>query len=655
MYSFEKRLKFFYIFTGFVFFGLIMGLFFMQVVNGKDYRKEADRKMHLVVKQQAPRGEITDRNGVVLAGNKVSYSLNIIKGDVSSGELNLCINRIFYLLDKYSVVFEDTLPITYDGLYYTFSDEAEKEKWFRNFGYKKYINENMTPEEFLYAVSRNVYKIPDNCDIRRIVGARYEAQKHGFSKTTPYCMLKSVPVSVVSEIKESPELFPCVRITNSFDREYYNNSLASHIIGRVGKINEQEYKEYKNLGYSYNDIIGKQGIEKLCEDRLRGTDGIQGIYGGQLQAIDDVPPIQGESIRLTIDIGMQHVLEESLGNMIKKIQEGGGEKTGADADSGAAVVIDVNTGEILASVSYPGYDISTFGENYDYLASDKSLPLLNRAVSGVYSPGSIFKPLVAIAALESGKLKPKEKIVCDGIYEFYEDYKPRCWIWSENKEVHGGLNVSDAIEKSCNCFFYETGRRIGIDTISKHAKMFGLGKSTGSGLPGEASGMAANPENKKKLVKDPKRSGWYGADTLQAAIGQSVNSFTPLQLANYIGAIANNGTRYKLRILKDEEKEIAEKIEICDETLKAVKNGMRNVVEDGSAGAIFSGYPVAIGGKTGTAQVGSKVSNNALFAAFAPFDKPEIAICVVIEHGVRGSNGAYVARDFFDYYFNLDK
>lgn len=652
MYSFEKRLKFFYIFTGFVFFGLITGLFYMQVVKGNDYRKEADLKLHIIVKQQAPRGEITDRNGIVLAGNKVSYSLNIIKGNVSSEELNLCINRLFKLLDKNSIVFEDTLPITYDGLEFTFSNEAEREKWFKNFGYKKYVNENMTTQEFLDA-SCNIYKIPDSCDIRRVAGVRYEAQRHGFSKTTPYCMLKSVPVSVVSEIKENPELFPCVCITNSFDREYYNNSLASHIIGRVGKISEKEYKEYKNLGYGYNEIIGKQGIEQLCEKRLRGTDGIQGIYGGQLQGVDDVPPIQGERVSLTIDIGMQQVLEDSLANMIKKIRENGGEKTGADADSGGAVVIDVNSGEILACASYPGYDISAFTENYEYLAADKSLPLLNRVISGVYSPGSIFKPLVAIAALESGKLKAREKISCEGIYKFYEDYRPRCWIWSENKEIHGSLDVSEAIEKSCNCFFYETGRRIGIDTISKYAKMFGLGKSTGSGLPGEVSGMVANPENKKKLVKDPKRSGWYGADTLQAAIGQSVNSFTPLQLASYIGALANNGTRYKPKILKDDENEIVEQISVSEETMKVVKNGMRNVVEEGSAGAIFAGYPIAVGGKTGTAQVGSKVSNNALFAAFAPFDKPEIAICVVIEHGVRGANGAYVARDFFDYYFKL--
>ena len=409
---------------------------------------------------------------------------------------------------------------------------------------------------------------------------------------------------------------------------------------------QEEYNKYKTLGYSYNDVIGKQGIENLCEDKLRGIDGLESVT-------DDVPPVQGQSVMLTVDIGMQQVLEESLGSMIKRIQESGGEKTGVDADSGAAAVIDVNTGEILACVSYPGYDIATFGENYNNLANDKSLPLLNRAVSGAYSPGSIFKPLVAIAALESGRLKPKEKISCEGIYKFYEDYRPRCWIWTENREVHGSLDVSDAIEKSCNCFFYETGRRVGIDIISMYAKKFGLGESTGSGLTGEVSGRLANPENKKNLVKDEKRSGWYGADTLQAAIGQSVNSFTPLQLANYIATIASDGTRYKLHILKDDKKQIAEKINISPETLRAVKSGMRNVVEEGSAGAIFAGYPIAIGGKTGTAQVGSKVSNNALFAAFAPFENPEIAICVVIEHGVRGANAAYVARDFFDYYFKI--
>ncbi len=652
----ESRFKLLYVFTGVLFVLLILSLFYMQIIKGAEYRSEADSKMYLSVKQQAPRGEITDRSGIVLAGNKVSYSLNLIKKDIPPEELNLCIMRVLGVLDRNSVVFEDTLPISYDGAEYTFEDEIEKKKWFKSFGYKRYVNEHMSPREFLYAASKYVYKIPDGYsvfELRRIAGARYEAQRRGFSKTIPFCMLRSVPVGVVSEIKESPELFPCVVITNAFDREYYNNGIASHIIGRVGKISDTEYEEYRSQSYSFNDIIGKQGVEKLCEEKLRGTDGIQGIRDKETYGINDISAVQGETVRLTIDIEMQGVLEKSLGDMITKIKGQGGEKTGADADSGAAVVIDVKTGEILACASYPGYDISTFSENYNALAEDKSLPLWNRAISGTYSPGSIFKPLVAIAALESNKLKPQEKIACEGIYKFYDDYRPRCWIWSENSETHGAINVSDAIEKSCNCFFYETGRRIGIDLISAYAKKFGLGESTKTGLAGEALGTVANPENKKKLIKDIKRSGWYGADTVQAAIGQSINAYTPLQLANYVATIANNGTRYKLRIIKDDKIEVEEKINISSETLKAVKNGMRNVVEEGSAGAIFSGYPIAIGGKTGTAQVGSKVSNNALFAAFAPFDNPEIAVCVVIEHGVRGLNAAYVAKDLFDYYFKL--
>ncbi len=646
MHKTEKRFKLLYIFTCALFLFLISGLFYMQIIKGEEYRAEADSKMYPAVKEQAPRGEITDRNGILLAGNKVSYSLNIIKEDMEPEEFNLCIMRILNVLDKNGVAFEDTFPVSYDGAQYTFKNENEKKAWFKAFGYKKYINDKMTPGELLLSVANNIYKIPQNLstpDTRRILGVRYEAQRSGFSRSTSFCMVRSVPVSVVSEIKESPHMFPCVVITNSFDREYYNNGSASHIIGRVGKISEDEYSKYKEHGYRFNDMIGKQGVEKLCEEELRGTDGVIGI--------NNVPAVQGKKITLTLDIGMQQVLESSLESMIHKIKSQGGERTGGDADSGAAVVVDVNTGEILACASYPGYDISTFGENYSVLSADSSLPLWNRAISGVYSPGSIFKPLVAIAALESDKLKPKEKIACEGIYKFYEDYRPRCWIWSENNETHGAINVSDAIEKSCNCFFYEAGRRTGIDIISEYAEKFGLGTSTKTGLLGEVNGTVANPENKKKLVQDTKHSGWYGADTLQAAIGQSINTFTPLQLANYIATIANNGTRYKLSIIKDGKAEIEEKTDISSETLKAVKSGMRNVVEEGSAGAIFSGYPIAIGGKTGTAQVGSKVSNNALFAAFAPFDKPEIAICVVIEHGVRGANAAYVARDLFDYYF----
>ncbi len=446
---------------------------------------------------------------------------------------------------------------------------------------------------------------------------------------------------------------PCEN--NSFERTYYNGSVASHIIGTTGKINEAEYEQLKSDNYRINDTLGKQGVERLAEKYLRGTDGNY-----------EMEPLPGHNVILTLDIEMQEVLEKSLERTIKFISKNGSFKNGEDADSGAAVVIDVRSGEVLACASYPTYDISSFNENYTNLISDKALPLWNRAVSGTYTPGSTFKPLVAIAALGEAKISVDETIEDLGIYSEYNDYRPRCWIWSEQRKTHGCINVTEAIENSCNYFFYEAGIRTGINNISSYAEKFGLGKLTGTGLIEETCGIVANPDNKKEIIREADSQGWYSADTLQASIGQSVNSFTPLQLANYIATIANGGTRYKLSLIKSIHSsfdgntikecypEIMEQIDIDELSLKAVLQGMKNVAEEGSAKGIFSGYPIAIGGKTGTAQVGSKVSNNALFTAFAPFDEPEIAVCVVIEHGVRGVNAAYVAKDLFDYYFGFD-
>lgn len=440
----------------------------------------------------------------------------------------------------------------------------------------------------------------------------------------------------------------------NYKRTYVNNSAASHIIGTIGRINEDEYSRLKNEGYRYNDIVGKQGTERLAEEYLRGKEAIDGNFE------------PGNNVVLTIDIEMQDVLEKSLERTVKYISQTGGYKDGADADSGAAVVIDVHSGDILACASYPTYDISVYGDNYFNLVSDDALPLWNRAVSGTYSPGSTFKPLVAIAALATEKVTVDEKIDDLGIYTEYNDYRPRCWVWSEQGKTHGKLNVTEAIANSCNYYFYEAGKRTGIDEISKYAQKFGLGKITGTGLLEEARGMVANPENKKKITGVLNQQGWYGADTLQASIGQSVNSFTPLQLANYIATLANGGKRYKLKLvksihssldgslIKEFKSEIEENINIDKTALVSVLQGMRDVAEQGSARGIFADYPVSIGGKTGTAQVGSRVSNNALFTAFAPFNEPEIAVCVVIEHGVRGVNAAYVAKDLFDYYFELN-
>ena len=274
--------------------------------------------------------------------------------------------------------------------------------------------------------------------------------------------------------------------------------------------------------------------------------------------------------------------------------------------------------------------------------------------------------MVAIAALETNAVTKNEYMLCDGVYKYYKDYQPKCWVLSSTGAGHGELNITQAIQFSCNCYFYEAGRRTGIEAINKYAKMFGLGDVTGIGLPEEAKGNISNPEYKAKVERLEENKKWYHADTIITAIGQSYSYFTPIQLANYVAAIANGGTLYKTHLLKsirstvdgsvieETKPSVLGVIDVDPETLKTVKQGMYGVVDEGSASGIFENYSISVGGKTGTAQVGSKVSDNALFVAFAPFDNPEIAVAVVIEHGVKGVNAASVAKDIFDEYFRKD-
>lgn len=651
---------------------LLFRLFELQVVNGDKYAQITRNRMNINMIEKAPRGQIYDRYGTPLAVNRAGYSLQLIKTDMNEEDFDNMLLRLAELFEETGSKTSDSLPISEYPFEFLFEDEEEREKWFSENPYQELKNADMSAEEVMDRLIYDVYKIRSGItmdEARIICGIKYEAKITGFSSVSPLIVAEDVGAELVSAIKERKEEFLGISVVNTYYREYKNGAYASHILGRVGKLNAEEYKQYKNDRYGYSDIIGKQGVEKSAESYLRGTDGVNGIEtdinGNTFTLINEVPAVSGDNVVLTIDMNMQKTAEDSLAENIRSISESGGVKTGADADAGAAVVIDVKTGDLLACASYPTYDLSSFNEDYSSLLENEAKPLWNRAVSGTYTPGSTFKPLVAIAALETGAITADEKIKDEGIYRFYEDYQPKCWIWQENKATHGSINVSSAIQNSCNYFFYETGRRVGIDIIDEYGAKFGLGEYTGVELPEEVKGNVSSPEYKKKIVKNQWDSGWFGADTLQTAIGQSYNAITPIQLANYAATIANGGTRYKVNLIKsvrssadnsivmENKPVVAEKIEISEGNLNAVKEGMKNVVDEGSAHAIFSGYPIKIGGKTGTAQIGKNASNNAFFIAYAPFDDPEIAVCVVIEHGVRGANAAYVARDLFDYYFGI--
>ncbi|MGN1122327.1 MAG: penicillin-binding transpeptidase domain-containing protein, partial [Eubacteriales bacterium] len=451
-------------------------------------------------------------------------------------------------------------------------------------------------------------------------------------------------------------------------------SLLCHILGRIGPIFADEAQEYiSEKGYSYNALIGKDGIEKVYEDDLRGIDGVAKY---ELDAANDVvgyevvkQPKEGYSVRLTIDAALQKIVEDSLAEQIDLAVQysalEGTDYAGEDCKAGAAVVVDVNTGEIRALVSSPGFDLNTFSQQFASIRDNPVSPLLNRATQGIYPPGSTFKMLTAAAALDTGTIDLNTYIYDKGEYDKYAPtYTPRCWIYLRYGTTHGYVNVVDALKVSCNYFFYTVADMLGIDTIVQYAQDFGLGVKTGIEVP-ESEGILASP-----AFREANGYVWNPGDTLQMAIGQSDNAFTPLQLAMYMSTIVNGGNRYQATLLKsideyytgkpvrENEPVLLSRTHLSDSTVGIIKAAMRSVVDDegGTAQSVFAKKPYArdIGGKTGTAQV-SHGSDTVLFVGFAPYDNPEIAVAVVVENGYRSARAASVAADIFDYYFQIDQ
>lgn len=651
-------------------------LFYMQIIKGSDYLVQAEQRQMRSVSIAAPRGEILDRYGRPLVANKVGYAIQIQKTNLTDAEFNAILLRLDALIREHGGEVTDTLPISAPPYTFTFLEDnagdaiaaQEAEKAWKTDSSRKYP-ENIDANEAMERLAER-YHVSDTYtpdQVRRIVGLRYEMEISGFSVSTPYTILQDASMALVTRLKEEQADFPCVNITNEYVRQYTQGSLAAHILGRVGKISPEEYEELD--GYKLNDILGKQGIEKEMETFLRGTDGstrlVQTPNGFEVSEGAGKDPIPGDSVILTIDMEMQKILEESLGRTIADIRERGGDpsaKSGGDAECGAAVVLDVNSAEVLAMATWPTFDPATYNENYAALSTDPNKPFWNRAISAAYPPGSTFKMLTSIAALESGTITTDTVIRDEGIYRYYDDYQPKCWIYTKQHRTHGDQNVTQAITNSCNYFFYETGRLMGIETLNEYAYRFGLGQRTGIELASEESkGRVAGPEDRK----NNNLGIWNPGDTLQAAIGQSENLLTPLQLANYVATLVNGGTRYRPHLVKAVrssvdgstklagEPEVVEQIDMQPQNLQAVLSGMLGVTEDGTASSIFRNYPISVGGKTGSAQVASG-SDNGVFVGYAPFDDPQIVVVVVIEHGNSGSDVAPVARDILDYYFLSD-
>ncbi len=662
----------------------IAQLFNLQIVNGKEYREKSEKRMLRTETISAPRGLITDCNDVILATSQNSFNVLLYRVGVDVNLQNEAIKKLIEILERNGDKIYSTFPIndSLDG--FSFYDEESEKKWKKN----NNIDENLSFDETIdYYIKK--YGLEDFLADRqmkiKIIEVKYEGNVNSYSLSRSAVIAKDISDKSNAQIEESGYELYGVEIVSVPKRYYPQKNLFSHILGYVGKIGKEEYDSVKDSGiYTINSEYGKLGVELTFEKYLKGTDGVKKVETDREGNISSDTTVQeavtGKTLRLTLDYRLQKVAQEALESTIEGIKNGSltfNKKGIEDASAGAVVVLNCQTGEVLAMANYPNYDNNLFingisNENWNKISKDPLKPMYNRAISNAFSPGSAFKMLVGIAGLQTGSITVTEKYTDPGIYPY--GHKPMCWKYSTNRTTHGTINVSGAIKGSCNCFFYEVGRRIGISEIVKYAKMFGLGEKTGIELPEEATGnIAGSDKNSEDGLKSP----WYLGDTLSAAIGQSENQFTVLQLANYISAIANGGKLNKVTIIKSiKDEHTGEEIprnelekysnqitgvnfeerdlNINREYIDAIKEGMLSVTTDtgGTAAIVFKNSNIQVAGKTGTAERTSG-SNDGIFVGFAPYDNPKIAVATIIEHGGEGTYTANVVKPIMEEYFNI--
>lgn len=616
-----------------------------QLIDANKILDQADTSGVRTATIKAARGEILDRYGRPIAVNKEAYNIVFNSAYLPKDNINSTIKTLVALLQEKGLEWVDTLPLTQTEPFEYDSSQMQINALISRLGLAHYA----TAQNCFDQMVKRYYLEGLDTQLQRIImGVRYSMEQMDFSISNPYTFAEDVPFEIMRIIKESSSL-PGVDIEVVPIREYVDTAIAPHIIGSIGPIYAEDWQELKDKGYTYNDKVGKSGIEKAAESYLKGVDGkIAYTFDGNGKIIDSKvtqQPVPGNTVMLTIDKKLQSIAQTELANLVESLKF----STQNRANAGSVVVVDIKTGDILVSANYPSYDMDEYKTKYQELASNPAKPLFDRAFNGIYPPGSVFKPAVALVGLQLGMISPDEYIKCTRKYTRFEDYQPNCM------GRHGNINVITALSKSCNFFFYETGYRIGIDELNSYCRQLGLGVPAGVEIA-ESSGILAGPEFSKS-----RGIHWTLGNTIQAAIGQSDNAFTPLQLAMYTATIANGGTRNRAKLIseirsyslanvvKSNETEVLNRVEFSDEVIKVVKQGMLSVTEDGTGSATFKNYPIKVGGKTGTAEAPG--GDHSVFIAFAPYDDPEIAVSVVIEHGEKGSAGGSLVRKIFDAYF----
>ena len=658
-------------------------LLYLQVA-GQDYYTMATPTVYYTRTEpiQAFRGEIYDRNGTPLVTNTYTYTLQLDYGSFpdKNADENEVLCRAMEILSGKGItpnapsatpfvisIGEDSVSFRYDESFFDTIKGRRYEKLIDGMNRKDVrdvddcVHALMERYGLIDADGALLYTPEETA---MLVTYRLDMELSNFSAVEPYTLAEDVSLAVISQAEE--DLPRGIRVTTELTRHYEYPGYASHILGRIGKVPSGSEEYYLDLGYTLDDVVGLDGVEKAFEESLRGVDGERTItedsYGNIISVEVTREPLAGSDVYLTIDIDMQIEAENALATTVQRIRDEADPArplTGEDASAGAIVATEVGTGDILAIASYPTYNLASFSADFATLNSDERQPMYNRALFGTYAPGSTFKVGVAIAALEEEIIEKDTIINAQGKYTYYSDYQPECWIYAYGG-THGYINVTEAIQESCNYFFYEVGRLLTIEKMNAHMKNFGFGESTGIELP-EKTGILAGPD-----YRDENGLGkWSPGDTLQAAIGQSDNVFTPLQINMYLTTVLNRGKRYSAHlldriesysgaILEETMPTVLSEEAFSEEIFETVKEGMKNVMDNGSAARVFSGYPIPVGGKTGTAQIYKTKSDNAIMTAFAPYDAPKIAVTCVIEQGASGTNAGYAIKDVFDYYFDLD-
>ena len=665
-------------------------LFSLQIIETKG-NTDNTQTYTTLTRVKAARGDITDRNGNILVGNRASYDLVFNHYVIESAKgTNDYLYRLIKKCEELNATYIDHFPVTTTRPFeYTLDSYTTAwRNYFQSYLLDRDIDSDISAT-LLVQTLRERYELPEEWtdqEARAVLGLRYEFDLRGVANLSNYIFMEDVSDEHLSTILELNT--PGLMVESSTVREYHT-TYAAHILGYLSPMNAEQWEQYKGLGYAMDALVGQTGFEKAFEEDLHAIDGTrvdvvdrEGTIIKQYWAniyedgkiVGQKIPQAGNNVELTLDLNLQKIAEDELAKSMRYLVDPEQNKTGEalDAEGAAVVVMEIKTGDVLACASYPTFDLQTFSENYDTLIKDPLKPLYNRAIQAVYPPGSTYKMCTLIAAMNNGHLNAASKIQDMGIYTEY-DFNRSCLLWTNARATHGEIDAMDALKFSCNYFFYELGNRVTIDQLDSTAKGLGLGEPTGIELP-ENVGWRANAESKKRQYGERLEGQWFVGDRILAAIGQSENRFSPMQLCVYACTLANRGTRLKATfknrvvsadyrtLVSENQPVIMNTMEICNDAYISYMEGMQRVIygNGGTARKIFNGFEdpthtfpsnIRVCAKTGTAQTFSNVSDHGAFICFAPAEDPQIAVALYGEKIAHPTAIAEVAEAIMKAYF----